>query len=457
MLLRKRDDGAISVISAVVFACLLMALAALVVDVGQMYDERRQLQNGSDESATAIAHKFAEQKFSLVGIDPVAIARSQSSKNAVDGVADVLSVKIVRNGSTVFSSGNTTSTGSVYDCQPTNLTNYVEVRNKTESGGLKYFFSPGEATISSCARASWEGLGGAATIPITMSICEWDKATNNGSLYASPPPYPPNPATSLEQIVSLQNSNGTGCNRGPANQFVPGGFGWLDGDKCIVEAEAGDWMPGSSGSSELSPCRAFLVSHIGEVVYIPVHDEVTGTGSNASYHIAGYAAFVLNGMYLPGLNSPSWLTSRGKKDCNDLINADVPVSHKWEVSSSTDPFLVKATVNSGAETDSLRVSVSQTITGSKGKEVFEYSYDGVVSTSNTHTFSSPGAHVVSVKVTDASGKSQTVIVPVVLGKPKASSNDQGQCLFGMFTEALSPVGSGSGGPNYGATLVRLVL
>ena len=67
--------------------------------------------------------------------------------------------------------------------------------------------------------------GSYATFPITMSICEWNATTSNGTRYAPPPPYPPNPAASLEDTVNLQNSSGTGCNRGPADQFAPGGFG----------------------------------------------------------------------------------------------------------------------------------------------------------------------------------------------------------------------------------------
>jgi hypothetical protein len=210
---------------------------------------------------------------------------------------------------------------NAYDPPAATYSAYVEVRTSTRTAGgnlLPFFFSSGGATISAVGRASWGGLGSYATFPITMSICEWNATTSGGTSYAPAPPYPPNPATSLEDTVNLQNSSGTGCNRGPANQFAPGGFGWLDGGaSCQVTSTADGWIQGSTGSSELNNCRALLDQVIAnrQTVFLPVFDAVTGTGSNAQFHIVGYAAVVFTGYTLPGKDNKSWLTGRGKKDC----------------------------------------------------------------------------------------------------------------------------------------------
>jgi len=50
----RNDDGSIAIIVAIVMVVLL-GMATLVVDVGRLYVERRQLQNGADAAALAVA------------------------------------------------------------------------------------------------------------------------------------------------------------------------------------------------------------------------------------------------------------------------------------------------------------------------------------------------------------------------------------------------------------------
>ena len=52
------DSGAVAVVVAVAMLALLGA-AALAVDVGSLYSERAQLQNGADAAAIAIAQACA--------------------------------------------------------------------------------------------------------------------------------------------------------------------------------------------------------------------------------------------------------------------------------------------------------------------------------------------------------------------------------------------------------------
>jgi hypothetical protein len=69
---------------------------------------------------------------------------------------------------------------------------------------------------------------------------------------------------------------------------------------------AGD--PGNSNPKTLGCTDSYLSSRLGEIVYIPVFDTVTGNGSKASYHIVGYAAFHFTGWQLSGTSHLSIAT-----------------------------------------------------------------------------------------------------------------------------------------------------
>ena len=59
-LLRGHDEGAVTMIVAVVLAGgVLLGMAALTVDVGLIHAERRELQNGADAGALAVAQQCA--------------------------------------------------------------------------------------------------------------------------------------------------------------------------------------------------------------------------------------------------------------------------------------------------------------------------------------------------------------------------------------------------------------
>lgn len=49
----RSDDGAVSVMVAIVVSMMLLAVAALVIDMGSLYQERRSMQNAADAAALA--------------------------------------------------------------------------------------------------------------------------------------------------------------------------------------------------------------------------------------------------------------------------------------------------------------------------------------------------------------------------------------------------------------------
>jgi hypothetical protein len=163
---------------------------------------------------------------------------------------------------------------------------------------------------------SWGSPSSNTGIAFSISTCEWALLTLNGTVYAAPPPYPPNPSPLLERVVYLHTTSlTTHCPGGPAGQDVPSGFGWLDenGGACLTSADGGGTVGGDPGNGMSAACKvAFDAAKAGrQPVFIPVFDAVTGTGSGTQYHVRGFAAFVLTGWSVPGSrNERSWLTGR---------------------------------------------------------------------------------------------------------------------------------------------------
>ena len=81
------EDGAVAVITALLMVFLL-GITAIVVDVGLIYAERFQLQNGADAAALAIAQDCAAASCSSPGETATRLA----GKNANDGVSAATAV-----------------------------------------------------------------------------------------------------------------------------------------------------------------------------------------------------------------------------------------------------------------------------------------------------------------------------------------------------------------------------
>jgi Flp pilus assembly protein TadG len=329
----RGDRGGVTVIVAVLFAAgVLLGMAALSVDVGQLLAEREELVSAADGAAQTIAVECAKTPArcaTTAALDDVrSDAATIANANGNDGRNDV---------TLVCGRG-----GALVACDPgdapTNLTaclpgqapagvDYVEVRTATRTATSTVLptafagsFVPGYSggRVAACSRVEWGAPGGG--LSLTISICEWNAATANGTSFA---PYPPNPPASAEEIIYLHGPGAATCNTSPpAGWDAPGGFGWLDPDPgadCYTTIAAGGDYPGNTGSSPSGDCKDTIIAaqQSREVQLIPVYDLVKGTGSNVTYHLAGVAAFVVTGYYLPGPNgktADSWLT--GNSPCN---------------------------------------------------------------------------------------------------------------------------------------------
>lgn len=320
------DRGAVGVLVGVLIAAgVLFGMTAVVVDVGVVYAERAQLQNGADAGALAVAKSCVIETCDPAEADAYANENAKDASSAVDlvcGLDESATLPVCP-----------PSTGARVDCPPLpSGLNYVDVHTSTltEDGStllppsfaqtLAGNDSPEGVTVGACARAMWAPPGpDRIVIPVTISTCEWVDATTYGVDYAPSPPYPPNPDPDYSRVLRLHDpkqDSSTSGNEGATctdEKAVdgPGMFGWVDDPEKDCSAEIEGDTYGSDPGADAKNCKTVLqeARENQTPVFIPLYSEVNGTGTNGEYTWDGYAAFIVTGYHgLPGIpNEPDWL------------------------------------------------------------------------------------------------------------------------------------------------------
>ena len=336
-LLGRDERGAIGVLIAVLIGGgVLLGLGALAIDVGQLYQNRAELQNGADAGALAVAESCA------LGTCTTGPASTYATGNASKLTGNRAGVDLVCGSGTGMSACPGTSSAP-YNCpaNPSAGTNYVDVYTSTQtpSGSLlppvfarTLLGNRGYAgtNVKACAQAEWGAPSSADTIAFTISACSWYVYTNNGTNFAPPPPYPPNPlpAASYDHIMFEHGSQGsktTGCPPyQPSGQDAPGNFGWTDDSgNCSVPINNGSYG-GNTGASISNDCKTALINDQANktVVYLPVYSAISGTGTGVTYTLLGFAAFVITGYHIGGgFTASDWLNPanncKGSNFCID--------------------------------------------------------------------------------------------------------------------------------------------
>ena len=337
-LLGRDERGAMGVLIAVLIGGgVLIGMGALAVDVGQIYQNRAELQNGADAGALAVAESCA------LGTCTTGIAGQNATGNASQLTGNNAAVDLVC-GSGTGMSACPSSTGAPYNCpaNPPAGTNYVDVHTSTLTASGSTLLPPVFArtltgnsgyqgtNVKACAQAEWGAPTSATTIAYTISACSWYVYTNNGTSFAPPPPYPPNPlpAPSFDHILFEHGSQGsktTGCPPyQPSGQDAPGNFGWTnDSGNCSTVISNGSYG-GNTGASASGDCQTVIQTAWANktIVYLPVYSAISGTGNNVSYTLLGFAAFVITGYRITGsFHANDWLNSanncKGNNFCID--------------------------------------------------------------------------------------------------------------------------------------------
>lgn len=267
-----RDErGAVAVMVALLLIALL-GMAAYVVDVGAIYQERRELQNGADAAALAVAADCARGNCGAYGVT----AKTFADANADDDTSQVDGVTI----------------------DMTARTAKVDTSTIDTEGGseVPFRFAPvlGESGHhgNASATAQWGPTILAVSLPLVLSQCEWDREVGS----------PDNLPSGQVTLTFHDGDNAEPCN-GPAGQDVPGGFGWLDAAGCTASPavdEDGVWVGSNPGVSPPKGCSPSDFP-LGEPLLFPLFSDAEGQGQFARFNVVGYVAFEPTGYRLaPG-------------------------------------------------------------------------------------------------------------------------------------------------------------
>ena len=273
----RNDSGAVGIFTAIVVV-VLFGFLGFAVDMGAMYDERRQLSNGADAAALAIAEDCALGVIFCDTVSAKPIAASFASANARDGAAAVDSVVINHGLNTVR----------------------VVTSTLTGDGGstFKPFFAEvvgfNGSTIRASATAVWGFPASMRNVlPLIISECEFPLGT----------PVP----TPTRILYFHDGNNAEPCNAHAGHDadgdgVLAGGFGWLDTPSgCAVDLVSGDWVETDPGASPSTGCSTPDISGLmGRPVPLPIFDDILGVGTGGEYHIAGFALFVVTGYNFGG-------------------------------------------------------------------------------------------------------------------------------------------------------------
>lgn len=279
----ERERGAASVIVAI-FLVVLLGFAALAVDVGAMYAEKAQLQNGADSAALAIANQCAKGTCG----NSTNTAAEFANSNANDGTS----------GSTVTFPETTTVRV---------VTTARAAGSTTDGFGLFFARVMGieSAQIGATAEASWGAVSEATTLPWTISDCVFKKNLTASQLaeFNSTGTFTGDP---VPNHLTLRYDENTPTYPGCAaqNGYAPGGFGWLDaGTNCSATIDANTAIVGSKPGNALPNVCSTMPSTIkGTTVLVPVFSSAVSlnNGNNTKYTIVGFLAFRVTGYKFSG-------------------------------------------------------------------------------------------------------------------------------------------------------------
>ncbi|MGB8383113.1 MAG: pilus assembly protein TadG-related protein [Dermatophilaceae bacterium] len=314
--IRLRERGAVSAIFAFLLAGgVVMGMLAMTIDVGGIWLERRELQNGADAASMALADICARDATKCdptqtpSTLDPLLDANAgKDHASQLDTRSGTVKGQCAREpGSTNFpgmpeceSASTTAAITDLTKCPPlpTWLKNaagmpYVETYSRTETASgstiLPKYFSEllvgggADASVTACARAAW-GVPGSytSTVPITFSACEWKKQTAGGTNYVSEGPtgakpgYGPGqstwPAPSRETVITLHDPNDESNDCMWNGKDTAGGFGWVDASNCVAQVTSGGWAQIDTGNNVPQSCKDKLPGLVGTVIALPVFD-----------------------------------------------------------------------------------------------------------------------------------------------------------------------------------------
>lgn len=276
----NEERGAVAVIVALLLV-VLIGMGAVVIDVGALYQERRELQNGADAGALAIAENCVRGSCGATGATAATFADLNSN--------DLTSAAVVALPGDRGAKSVTVTTTTREANGDTFLTHWL-----APVLGVK------STTVAARATAMWGAVSGGPVLPLTFGRCEFDRLVPTG--------VPSEPGAGTAQILFHDGNPDDPCS-GRAGGDFPGSFGWLDPDAsgCTASLSVDQTATTDTGNSLPGTCKdrfdhakqtAAYPDHLAKtVVLIPIFDSASGVGNNGVYHVYGFAEFFVTGWY----------------------------------------------------------------------------------------------------------------------------------------------------------------
>jgi putative Flp pilus-assembly TadE/G-like protein len=273
MIVARKNERGQAIVLMVLALVVLLGMAALVLDVGNWFHTRRQLQATSDAAALAGAQKLPDDPS---GAATMAMSYANQNGGNVAGSDIIIS-----------------STAAPND------TIYVKAK-RTDPGIFTSVLGIGSANIDAHAKARVGPPQDALHVAPMVVFC--------GHMYIH----------NCNKDSMPDFGQETTMNYDPLG--APGAFGMLNlagGNGTPGSSEEADWIghgfnkylplgtyqsdPGAKFSSQ--NIQAALDARIGTVLLFPVYKTLTGQGQNAQYEIIGWIGFKLESYEVHGNNA----------------------------------------------------------------------------------------------------------------------------------------------------------
>lgn len=287
----ENERGAVGVMAAVLMI-VVIGLGAVAVDVGQIYAERSQLQNGADSAALAVAQAcYPKGTCSSTATAPdgsswTVWAAPLANGNANDGASRVAKID--------FSTpGRVTVTTSTEDG-----TSHAGFLTPMFANALRAFGTVAPTTVGASATVAMTNTpAGASGFPLALSDACFDLSSGATSGSIQKFSYKPSMACT-----------------GPGGHSVPGGWGWLDpsppgsctaGTILGVAGSANGNDPPGNCLATLTTWKTTLTAGGKVTAMFPVFRQASGGGNGASFTILGYATLQIYGWHF-GNSQPAY-------------------------------------------------------------------------------------------------------------------------------------------------------
>jgi hypothetical protein len=284
------EEGAVSVLVALLMV-ILLGFAALAIDVGMLYSEKAQLQNGADAAALGVAQTCAKDPSDLACAIDSSLAKKLANDNAMDHASNVAPLDLDKTARKVTVTVGAKQAG-------------------TADNNISLIFAKalGIPTAEVLARSSaaWGAPSkGKVILPLAIAECKFNLALSG-----------------LESAPQLLQMDSGGCGE------IPGGFGWIEGissSTCSVTIASGTsnnsgvWFSSNTGASVPTVCSsADIQSMKDQTVLLPLYNLATGVGSSGKYYVKAFAAFHITGYRFP---SQTWWPDDGSgiSSCNKCL------------------------------------------------------------------------------------------------------------------------------------------